>query len=185
MECKYFKGICKRKGKYKGVQKWQCNNCGKHQRKFYRQKCYAKEVEQRIVLLNNEGMGVRSIGRILHIPKSSVQLLLLKASEQIQSPVYEESGQVYEVDELYAPVRSRLCFVIYAINRATRKVIAYVTGARTKANIEKVIKKLLILTPKRIYTDKLQLFSYIIPGNLHREPGNAGSLLQIVCLEEI
>ncbi|WP_315814205.1 IS1 family transposase [Paraflavitalea speifideaquila] len=153
---------------YKGVQKWQCNNCGKHQREFYRQNCYDKEAEHRIVLLNNEGMGIRSIGRILHIPKSSVQLLLLKASQQVKPPIYDESGQVYEVDELYAPVGVKLCFVIYAINRATRKVIDYVTGARTKDNIGKVINKLLSLAPKKIYTDKLPLFSYIIPAKLHR-----------------
>lgn len=75
---------------------------------------------------------------------------------------------LYEVDELYAPVRGKLCFIIYAINRATREVIDYVIGSRTKKNIGKVIKKLLSLSPKRIYTDKLPLFTYIIPKAVHR-----------------
>lgn len=145
MECKYCKGSCKKKGKYKEIQKWQCINCGKHQRETYRQKCYAKEIELQIVLLNNEGMGIRSIGRILKIPKSSVQVLLLKTSRQIQSPVYDESDQVYEVDELFACIggSDKLCYIIYAINRSTRKVIDFVIGARTKNNIGRVIQKLL------------------------------------------
>lgn len=125
MECKHCKGSCKRKGRYRGIQKWRCSHCGKYQREIYRQNCYSREVEQQIVILNNEGVGIRSMGRILQIPKSSVQLLLLKMSRQIRPPVYDESGQVYEVDELYAPVRGRLCFIIYAINRRTRKVIDF------------------------------------------------------------
>lgn len=102
------------------------------------------------------------------MPKSTVQILLFRYSCKVNRPVFNESGQIYEVDELYAPVGGKLCFVIYAINRTTRKVIDYAIGARTKENIDKVVKKLLSLAPKRIYTDRLPLFSYIIPINLHR-----------------
>jgi IS1 family transposase len=113
-------------------------------------------------------LGISSIGRILEMPKSSVQVFIFKTSLKVKQPLFTESDQVYEVDELYAPIRGKLCFIIYAINRATKKVIDYAIGARTKENIGKVIKKLLSLSPKRIYTDRLPLFTYIIPKEIHR-----------------
>ena len=168
MECKYCKGSCKKKGKYKGTQKWQCKSCHKYQREAYRQRRYDKEAEQAITTLNNEGLGISSISRVLQIPKSSVQVFIFKNSLKIKRPLFIESGQVYELDELYAPVGGKLCFVIYAINRATKKVIDYIIGARTKDNIDKVIRTLLSLSPQRIYTDKLPVFAYLIPKSIHR-----------------
>lgn len=104
------------------------------------------------------------------MPKSSVQVFILKNAQKMEPPVFNETEQVYEVDELYACVggSGKGCYIIYAINRFTRRVIDFVVGARTKQNIGKVIKKLLSLSPTRIYTDKLPLFSYIIPKHIHR-----------------
>jgi IS1 family transposase len=102
------------------------------------------------------------------MPKSSVQVFMFKNSLKVKPPLFTEFGQTYEVDELYAPVSGKLYYIIYAINRTTKEVIDYAIGARTKENIGKVIKKLLSLSPKRIYTDGLPLFAYIIPKKIHR-----------------
>jgi insertion element IS1 protein InsB len=183
MNCKYCKGLCRKKGKYDGTQKWQCKSCNKYQREAYRQRSYGKEIEQAITELNNEGMGISSISRILKMPKSSVQVFILKNSLKVEPPLLAESGQIYEVDELYAPVNGKLCFIIYAINRSTKKVINYAIGARTKENIGKVINKLLCLSPKKIYTDRLPLFGFIIPPGIHRifQYKTNGSVQLVTC----
>jgi insertion element IS1 protein InsB len=168
MNCKYCKGLCRKKGKYDGTQKWQCKSCNKYQREAYRQRSYNEKTEQAIMIFNNEGLGISSISRVLGMPKSSVQMFISRLSLKTQPPIEVEAGQIYELDELYAPVNGKLCFIIYAINRSTKKVIDYAIGARTKENIGKVINKLLSLSPKRIYTDKLPLFGYIIPRSIHR-----------------
>ncbi len=53
MECKYCSGICIKRGKYKGVQKFFCKNCSKHQREHYtkpridaKKKGFNKTIEQ-------------------------------------------------------------------------------------------------------------------------------------------
>jgi insertion element IS1 protein InsB len=170
MNCRYCKGPCKKKGKYKEIQKWQCRDCHKCQREVYRQRSYDKETKQAITTLNNEGLGVSSISRVLKMPKSSVQVFIVKNAFKVKQPVFNEAGQAYEVDELYTYIgrKSNPCYIIYAMNRKTKQVIDFVCGARNKENIEKVIKKLLDLSPKRIYTDKLNIFASIIPGCLHR-----------------
>jgi insertion element IS1 protein InsB len=102
MECKYCKGRCIKKGLYKGAQKYQCRACKIFQRSKYRQNTYDEKSQQQVTLLNNEGMGISSISRILQIPKSAVQQVLLKASQRIKAPELMEAGQIYEIDELHA-----------------------------------------------------------------------------------
>ena len=96
MECKYCKGRCIKKGLYKGVQKYQCKSCKVFQRSLYRQRNYDKAIQQQVTLLNNEGISISSIGRILQMPRSSVQLILLKTAQKINPPQIIETGQVYE-----------------------------------------------------------------------------------------
>ncbi len=71
MKCKYCEDLCVKRGKYKGVQKFFCKNCSKHQREYYtKPRIDAKKMDL-IKRLNNEGLGISSISRPLYISKSS------------------------------------------------------------------------------------------------------------------
>jgi insertion element IS1 protein InsB len=170
MECSYCKGVCIRKGRYKRVQKYKCKACFKGQRSLYRNKKYTSLSDTQISLLNSEGVSISSISRILTIPRTSVKRRIERMARRKTKPVFTESGQVYEVDELYTYIgrKSNPCYVMYAINRKTKQVINFVCGARNKENIDKIIKCLLSLSPQRIYTDKLNIFAALIPATLHR-----------------
>jgi insertion element IS1 protein InsB len=170
MECKYCKGRCIKKGKYKDVQKYQCGICRKYQRALYRQRRYCGTEQQQVISLSNEGVGISSIGRLLQIPKSTVQMMLFKAGFNKMAPDPAECNQDYEVDELFAfKDRNRLhWYIIYAINRKTRRVIDVVVGQRTKENISRLVTRLLVLSPRRIYTDMLPVYTILIPRSLHR-----------------
>lgn len=170
MECSYCKGACIKKGCFKGVQKYKCKICFKGQRSLYRNRKYTKSIDEQIIRFKKEGVGISSIGRLLSLPKASVQRRIERSAGQIKVPVYQESKQVYEVDELYTYIgrKSNPCYIMYAINRKTKQVIDFVCGARNKENIDKIIKRLLSLSPKRIYTDKLNIFAALIPATLHR-----------------
>ena len=170
MKCNYCTEHCIKKGKYKGVQKYRCKRCGKYQRAEYRQRKYGILMEQQVRLLNKESVGISSMGRILQIPRSSAQMLIERMSVEVTKPILKESDQVYELDELYTFIGSKVnsCYIIYAINRRTRQVIDFVIGARTKENISKVLKSIMQLSPKRIYTDRLPVFNYLITKDIHR-----------------
>lgn len=169
MNCKYCKGNCIKKGKYKSVQKYHCRECGKYQRSQYRQQSYNGSSQHDVSLLHNEGLGIRSISRVLKIPRSSIQMLLLREARRIIHPIYKEQKQSYEVDELYAYVGSKKspCYIIYAINRRTKEVIDFVVSSRTKENIKKIVGSLLKLSPRKIYTDGLPVYGSLIPSQLH------------------
>jgi len=119
--------------------------------------------------LNNEGCGISSIGRLLNISKSSVQRVITRLFASISRPEIYESGESYEMDELrtYCGNKKNECWLIYAINRKTRKIIDFCVGRRTKENIKKVVDKLLMLNPKKIYTDGLNIYQSILQEHIH------------------
>lgn len=172
MNCKFCSGACIKKGKYNQVQKYQCKLCKKYQQLVYRYRKYDIKIETQIRVLQNEGLGISSIGRVLQIPKASVQRLITKSAAKITAPIYNEQFQEYEVDELHTFIGKKhfscYTYIIYAINKATRRIIDFVIGPRNKMNVGNLIEKLLALSPKRIYTDKLITYSSLIPPDIHR-----------------
>ncbi len=170
MRCNYCKGMCIKKGKYGITQKYQCKACKKYQRAVYCYCRYDKDAEDQVRLLNNEGVGIASIGRILGMPRTSVLMVLSRAAAKTAEPDEREHSQEYEIDEVHTYIGKKAspCYITYAINRLTRTVIDFVIGARTKENIGRLIDKLMLLAPKRIYTDKLNIFPLLIPAAIHR-----------------
>ncbi len=120
--------------------------------------------------LNNEGNSLSGIGRLLSISASSVQRIIKRISFKLSKPVFKEQGQCYEIDELCTFSRSKenRIWIIYVINRKTRKIIDFFVGARTKANINTVLEKVISLNPKSIYTDKLNIYASLIPNEQHK-----------------
>lgn len=115
-------------------------------------------------------MGISSMLRILKIPKSSVQMLILRAASRVTKHVFITSKQSFEVDEMHTFIGSKEagCYIVYAINRRTRQVFDSVVGSRNKHRIGCLIRRLLAVNPGRIYTDGLLLYKYLVPPEIHR-----------------
>lgn len=77
--------------------------------------------------------------------------------------------QEYEVDEMYTYIGNKesSCYIIYALNKATRKVVDFVLGGRTRENISKIINQVKALNPKCIYTDKLNVYPALMDNIKH------------------
>ena len=169
MKCLYCNGLCVKRGKKNGVQRYACKVCGKTQQRRYKKQRIPSYKYDWVLKLNNECCGIRSIGRLLQIAKTSVLRVIERIAEKIQRPVYKEENQSCEVDELrtYCGNKKNESWIIYAINKVTGKVIDFVIGRRTKLNTEQVINSVLKLNPKRIYTDGLNIYPPLIPKDKH------------------
>lgn len=168
MICRHCSGSCIKKGLIKGRQRYQCRKCSKYQQKKYRLKRFT-EIGL-LIQLSNEGMSISSIARILHVSKATVTRKLKCISSHLSLLQPKEQQQEYELDELYTYVgnKDNECWIMYAINRSTRKVIECVVGKRTTDNIKRVVEKVLTLKPKKIYTDFLNIYPALIPASLHK-----------------
>ncbi len=171
MICQYCHENCNKKGIHSnGKQRYQCKSCRKYQLTSYSYNAWRVKTDMKIKTFVKEGCGIRSISRILQISTTTVINRILKIATAIERPEVKELYQRYEVDELrtYVGNKKQICWVMYAMNKTTGQIIDLVVGRRTKHNISIVIKTLMLLKPKRINTDGLNIYPALIPKSIHK-----------------
>lgn len=172
MKCKCCETQCIRKGIHNGNQQYYCGQCKKYQRLHYRKRSVTKDQHQLLIKLNNEGVGIRGIGRILNIAASSVVRRIKAIAQHILAPVTKTTNDVFEIDELQTYVGknipSNYIWVTYAINRKTRSVIDFIVGKRTKENLKIITDKVRALKPRCVYTDGLAIYRNLIDKEIHK-----------------
>ncbi len=97
---------------------------------------------------------------------------MLKISQQIQPPSFNEFGCKFEVDEMWTYIGrntpKNYIWISYALERKTKSIIDFCVGSRSIKNIKPILDKVLVTKPKRIYTDKLPLYLNLIPIEIHK-----------------
>lgn len=68
----------------------------------------------------------------------------------------------------YGKKKSNVNWITYVIERDSKTVIDFIVGAKTKENIKALVDKLLLLSPNKIYTDKLNIYPSLIPEKIHK-----------------
>jgi hypothetical protein len=96
-----------KKGKRGIIQRYQCKDCHKYQQDAYRYKLYAASDDKMIKAYNAEGVGIRSIGRLLGYSPNTVIRRIVYLASLITRPIYSENNQIYEVDEMWTFVGSK------------------------------------------------------------------------------
>ncbi len=149
-------------------QQYFCKNCNRRFLDFYTYKAYLPNINSLIIQLTKEGLGIRSIARILNISTTTLIKRILSISENIKTPVLA-FGKTYELDELrfFLRRKSNLMWLAYAIDKETKRVAAFYMGRRNNTTLNAVVKTLLNAKAKNIYTDKLKNYQYLIPEEIH------------------
>lgn len=149
-------------------QQYLCKNCHKRFLDFYTYQACLPKIDEKIVLLIKEGLGIRSIARVLKISPTTLLKRILIISSNIKTPILS-FGKTYEIDEMRFFIRNKnqQYWLIYAIERATKKVVSFNIGKRTNKTLNCVIQTLKNSNAKKIYTDKLKNYSYLIPRQIH------------------
>ena len=93
-----------------------------------------------------------------------------KIAATLQSTFAAKDGRTYEMDELYtyAGNKHNDCWLIYAIEKRSRTVVDLVVGKRTTENIKRVTDTILMFLPKKIYTDKLNIYPALLDISIHK-----------------
>ena len=171
MKCKYCKGPCIKSGITKtSIQRYLCKSCVKYQQKIYTYSGCKKNIHSKIEQMNNEGCGIRSISRILKISTGTVLTTIKHLwKEKLKSKKAIVNNREYELDEMRTFIgnKNQKFWIVYAIDRITREVVDFRVGKRNKKTLKQVVDTLLFAKAKKIYTDKLNLYQYLIPPSLH------------------
>lgn len=151
-----------------GKQRYCCKNCGKRFIQDYTYKAYLQNTNTQIILFIKEGLGIRSISRVLSISTTTLLKRIVVIANSIKKPPIA-FGKTYEVDEMRTFVgnKGRLFWIVLALDRASKKVVDFSIGNRTNKTLGRVISNLKTAQAQKIYTDKLKNYEYLIPKNIH------------------
>ncbi|WP_452599638.1 IS1 family transposase [Pontimicrobium sp. MEBiC01747] len=168
--CPDCNGYSIKSGFQKGKQRYKCKVCNKRFQLTYTYKAYNENTNGLIKSLLKESCSVRGISRVLNISCGTILSRLLKISKQIKVPYFNKLGCKYEVDEMWSFIgnKKNVTWITYALERETKTIIDFFVGRKTTENIKPLINKLLLLQPKRIYTDKLNIYPALIPKAIHK-----------------
>ena len=152
-----------------GCQRYKCKLCSRRFLKNYHYKAYFFDVNENIIDLLKEGVGIRSTGRLLEISPKTVLSRIIKLSKQVQKPLIA-FGKTYEMDELctYIGNKDNRIWVAYSIRKDTRVAVDFKVGKRTNKTLRNVVNTLLLSDAKKIYTDKLRNYKFLIPKEVHK-----------------
>ena len=152
-----------------GRQKYKCKHCGCTFLKKYNYNAYLFSVNKQIINLLKEGVGIRGIGRLLNISTNTVLSRIIKLSKEVKKPIIAK-GKTYELDELCTYIRNKnnRIWIAYSIRKDTREVVDFKVGKRTNKTLRSVVNTLLLSEAKRIYTDRLRNYKYLLPKEVHK-----------------
>lgn len=168
MKCRYCGSDCVKDGcQTDGTQRYKCKKCKRRQQKDYSSNAYDLNTDLSIIKYIKEGVGIRGLSRLLDISTTTVLKRILLISSKI-SPPHVIANAIYEVDEIktFVGCKSNHIWIAYALNRETKSVVSFSVGPRTNNTLNQVLDKL--TNAKRIYTDRLKNYKYLIDPAIHR-----------------
>ena len=171
ISCSYCNSKAIKHGKTKtDAQRYRCKNetCRRTFLFNYTNKACLPHISYQIQSLLKESCGIRGIGRLLHISNTTVlSRIRTIAKDIIKPPIALHKS--YEVNELctYYKNKTKLLWLVYAIDKNTGSVADFAIGSRTKATLNKVVGTLLMSQAKKIFTDQLCLYTFLIPQLVH------------------
>jgi len=106
--CKYCGGVCWKSGveKASGKQRYRCKNCRKSQQVQYSYNAYSPHLDQNIISLTKEGVGILGTARLSGISPTTLITRIKKIAAEIKEPPLFK-GKTYEVDELRTFVKKK------------------------------------------------------------------------------
>jgi len=113
-------------------QKYRCLDCRRQFITSYTYQGCIKFVRDLVVPMTLNSSGIRDISRVLRVSTNTVLKTLRERAAMILEPRLPARIKNLEVDELWSFIgnKSTQCWLWYALNRATKRIAAYVLGRR-------------------------------------------------------
>lgn len=167
--CEHCGNVLIRHGKSSANKiRYRCKLCKKTQIENYTYKAYSSDLDKSIISLTKEGVGIRSTARLLNISPTTLLSRLVLIAKNVKQPIIAKC-KTYQVDEMrtFIKRKDKLIWIAYALEQETKKVVSYNVGRRTNKTLSKVISSLELSEAKKIVTDKLKNYKYLIKKEIH------------------
>ena len=170
MECKYCGGTCVKDGtQSNGRQRYKCKSCHRKQQALYSYNAYQKGINNAIITLTKEGVGIRSAARILDISPTTLLSRIVQIAQTISRPPVTYSKDLWSgwnKELCTKKVRTHLDSI--CLDRKSKQVVSYNIGPRTNATLNVVLETLRLSDAKWVYTDRLRNYRSLIETKIYR-----------------
>ena len=170
MECKYCGGTCVKDGRQNnGRQRYKCKSCHRKQQALYSYNAYQKGINNAIITLTKEGVGIRSAARILDISPTTLLSRIVQIAQTISRPPVTYSKDLWSgwnKELCTKKVRTHLDSI--CLDRKSKQVVSYNIGPRTNATLNVVLETLRLSDAKWVYTDRLRNYRSLIETKIYR-----------------
>lgn len=152
-----------------GKQRYQCKGCKSTSILKYTYQAYRKFINPKIIQYIKEGLGIRSIARILKISRTTLLKRIIQISNNVQQPKVS-TNQTYEVDELCTYIRRKKnrYWLVYALCKETKQIVSFSIGKRNYKTLSSVISSVKNYNPIKIFTDSLIHYKFLIDKSIHQ-----------------
>lgn len=149
-------------------QQYYCKMCCHRFIENYTYQAYKLDINQNIIQLTKEGLGIRSTARILKISATTLLKRIVSIARNIRKPIISK-GKTYEVDELCTYIRHKKNYIwlVYALEKNSKTVVSFNVGKRTNKTLSGVLDTLKLSEAKKIFTDRLKNYRYLIDEEIH------------------
>lgn len=150
-------------------QRYYCKTCVTRFIDYYKNRACLPTTNQSIILLTKEGLDIRSTARVLQISTTTLLKRIIAIAKNIPQPIISKN-KTYEVDEMrcFIKRKDKLIWIVYALERETKKVVSFTIGARTNKTLNVVLATLRLAKAKKIYTDGLKQYQFLIEKKVHK-----------------
>lgn len=169
IKCNFYNGECiKNEFQSNGNQHYKCCVCQKRQQINYRNDAYKRDINKEIILFIKEGLEIRSTARILKILTTTLLKSIVSIAKTISQPIISRA-RTYEVDEMYIYIIHKRNFIwlVYALEKDSKNIVSFNVGKRTNKTLSRVLETLKLSEAKKIFTDRLKNYRYLIDQKLH------------------
>ena len=116
MDCPKCNGSIKIKdGIVRNKQRYKCKSCGYRYTVMSKSDVKSKQVRRLALEMYLEGLGFRSIGRILKISHVTVYYWIKDWGEKVTLPASEDSIEIVELDEMHSYIGNKKTTVGYGL----------------------------------------------------------------------
>ncbi|WP_156811301.1 IS1 family transposase [Methanomethylovorans hollandica] len=160
----------KKNGKISERQRYQCHDCGYNYSVEIKSTASSAFVKRQALQLYLEGLGFRSIGRILGVSHVSVQNWIKKYGKDMEDLKSENEINIVELDEMHTYIgNKKYCWIWIAVDRVGKKFIDCSFGSRGTETGQQLWEKLERKKIGEVMTDHWKAYAEFLPETIHTQ----------------
>ncbi|MFH1158165.1 MAG: IS1 family transposase [Pseudomonadota bacterium] len=169
MDCPKCGGVERSKdGIVKGRQRFLCKSCRYRYTVARRSGTGDAAMKRQALQLYLEGLGFRSIGRVLKFSNVAILKWVRACGEQLAAIKRDTPVEIMEIDEMHSYIGSKkYCWIWIAVDRNGRCFIDCVLGSRDTVTGEKLWQSVGALAAGAVATDYWKPYEAFVPKPQH------------------